>query len=146
MMAPNVLEDCTPLYVRRLSLYYLTSAMIVTTDNRTMIITQVTSYFVIVSPPRGDEPNSRQRTLFVTSIAKYMLHKQRYTVLYSVIDIKNNGAYMKTENYKISKLSYIENSSNEIMRKYQIRAQYETEPPHGDAIYSISIKGKTLPF
>ena len=53
---------------------------------------------------------------------------------------------MKTENYKISKLSYIENGSNEIMENYQIRAQYETEPPHGDAIYSISIKGKTLPF
>ena len=24
--------------------------------------------------------------------------------------------------------------------------QYETEPPRGDAIYSISIKGKALPF
>ncbi len=32
------------------------------------------------------------------------------------------------------------------MEKYQIRAQYETEPPHGDAIFSISIKGKVLPF
>lgn len=53
---------------------------------------------------------------------------------------------MNLENYKISKLSYIENGSNEIMENYQIRAQYETEPPHGDAIYSISIKGKTLPF
>ena len=53
---------------------------------------------------------------------------------------------MKAENYKISKLSYIENGSNEIMKRYQIRAQYETEPPHGDAIYSISIKGKALPF
>ena len=53
---------------------------------------------------------------------------------------------MNLENYKISKLSYIENSSNEIMEKYRIRAQYETEPPHGDAIYSISIKGKGLPF
>ena len=53
---------------------------------------------------------------------------------------------MNLENYKISKLSYIENSSNEIMEKYRIRAQYETEPPHGDAIYSISIKGKALPF
>lgn len=53
---------------------------------------------------------------------------------------------MKLENYKISKLSYIENSGNEIMKKYQIRTQYETEPPHGDAIYSISIKGKVLPF
>ena len=53
---------------------------------------------------------------------------------------------MKAENYKISKLSYIENSSNKIMERYQIRAQYETEPPHGDAIYSISIKGKALPF
>ena len=53
---------------------------------------------------------------------------------------------MKAENYKISKLSYIENGSNKIMERYQIRAQYETEPPHGDAIYSISIKGKALPF
>ena len=53
---------------------------------------------------------------------------------------------MKAENYKISKLSYIENGSNEIMKRYQIRAQYETEPPHGDAIYSISIKGKALSF
>lgn len=53
---------------------------------------------------------------------------------------------MKLENYKISKLSYIENGGNEIMKKYQIRTQYETEPPHGDAIYSISIKGKVLPF
>ena len=53
---------------------------------------------------------------------------------------------MSLENYKISKLPYIENGSNEIMERYQIRAQYETEPPHGDAIYSISIKGKALPF
>ena len=53
---------------------------------------------------------------------------------------------MNLENYKISKLPYIENGSNEIMEKYQIRAQYETEPPHGDAIYSINIKGKALPF
>ena len=53
---------------------------------------------------------------------------------------------MSLENYKISKLPYIENSSNKIMENYQIRAKYETEPPHGDAIYSISIKGKTLPF
>ena len=53
---------------------------------------------------------------------------------------------MQVDNYKISKLSYIENASNEIMEKYNIKAQYETEPPHGDAIYSISIKGKALPF
>lgn len=53
---------------------------------------------------------------------------------------------MQVDNYKISKLSYIENGSNEIMKKYQIREQYETEPPHGDAIYSISIKDKVLPF
>ena len=53
---------------------------------------------------------------------------------------------MKAENYKISKLSYIETGSNEIMEKYQIRTQYETEPPHGDAIYSIAIKNKVLPF
>ena len=53
---------------------------------------------------------------------------------------------MNVENYKISKLSYIENGGNEIMKKYQIRTQYETEPPHGDAIFSISIKDKVLPF
>ena len=53
---------------------------------------------------------------------------------------------MSLKNYKISKLPYIENGSNEIMERYEIRAKYETEPPHGDAIYSISIKGKALPF
>ena len=53
---------------------------------------------------------------------------------------------MNADNYKISKLPYIENASNEIMEKYQIRAKYETEPHHGDAIYSIFIKDKVLPF
>ena len=53
---------------------------------------------------------------------------------------------MNAEKYKVSKLSYIENASNKIMEKYKIKAQYETEPPHGDAIYSINIKGKALPF
>ena len=53
---------------------------------------------------------------------------------------------MNADNYKVSKLPYIENGGNEIMEKYQIRAQYETEPPHGDAIYSIFIKDKVLPF
>ena len=53
---------------------------------------------------------------------------------------------MNADNYKISTLPYIENASNEIMEKYNIKVQYKTEPPHGDAIYSITIKGKTLPF
>lgn len=53
---------------------------------------------------------------------------------------------MNAEKYKVSTLPYIENASNKIMEKYQIRAKYETEPPHGDAIYSISIKDKVLPF
>ena len=53
---------------------------------------------------------------------------------------------MNADNYKISTLPYIGNASNEIMEKYSIKAQYETEPPHGDAIYSISIKDKVLPF
>ena len=53
---------------------------------------------------------------------------------------------MNAENYRISTLPYIENASNKIMEKYKIKAQYETEPPHGDAIYSITIKGKALPF
>ena len=63
-----------------------------------------------------------------------------------MIYIKNNGAFMNLKDYKISTLPYIENASNEIMEKYNIKAQYETEPPHGDAIYSINIKGKALPF
>ena len=67
-------------------------------------------------------------------------------VLFVMFDIKNNGVFMNLENYKISTLPYIENASNEIMEKYNIKAQYETEPPHGDSIYSISIKGKALPF
>ena len=62
------------------------------------------------------------------------------------LDTKDNEVFMNLENYKISTLPYIENASNEIMEKYNIKAQYETEPPHGDAIYSISIKGKALPF
>ena len=53
---------------------------------------------------------------------------------------------MNADNYKISTLPYIENASNEIMEKYNIKVRYETEPPHGDAIYSISIKRKALPF
>lgn len=53
---------------------------------------------------------------------------------------------MNLKDYKISTLPYIENASNEIMEKYNIKVQYETEPPHGDAIYSITIKGKALPF
>ena len=53
---------------------------------------------------------------------------------------------MNAEKYKVSKLPYIENASNKIMEKCKIKAQYETEPPHGDAIYSISIKDKVLPF
>ena len=52
---------------------------------------------------------------------------------------------MNAEKYKVSRLPYIENASNKIMEKYQICAKYETEPPHGDAIYSISIKDKVLP-
>ena len=67
-------------------------------------------------------------------------------VLFVMFDIKNNGVFMNLKNYKISTLPYIENASNEIMEKYNIKAQYETEPPHGDAIYSITIKGKALPF
>lgn len=66
--------------------------------------------------------------------------------VFVALDIKDNEVFMNLENYKISKLPYIENASNEIMEKYNIKVQYETEPPHGDAIYSISIKGKTLPF
>ena len=67
-------------------------------------------------------------------------------VLFVMFDIKNNGVFMNLENYKISKLPYIENASNKIMEKYKIKAQYKTEPPHGDAIYSVTIKGKALPF
>ena len=53
---------------------------------------------------------------------------------------------MNAKKYKVLKLPYIENASNKIMEKYKMIAQYKTEPPHGDAIYSISIKDKVLPF
>ena len=55
-----------PVSYTHLSLPYLTKAMIVTTDNKIMITTYVISCFVIVSPPFGDEPNSRQLTLLGT--------------------------------------------------------------------------------
>ena len=80
------------------------------------------------------------------AFCQIVVTNQGYTVLFVRINIRNNGALMNVENYKISTLPYIENASNEIMEKYNIKAQYETEPPHGDAIYSISIKGKVLPF
>ena len=38
-----------------------------------------------------------------------------------MVDIKNNGAFMNADNYKISTLPYIENASNEIMEKYNIK-------------------------
>ena len=34
----------------------------------------------------------------------------------------------------------------ELLEKFQIRTKYETEPPHGDPIYSISLKDKEFPF
>ena len=34
----------------------------------------------------------------------------------------------------------------ELLEKFQIRTKYETEPPHGDSIYSISLKDKEFPF
>ena len=71
---------------------------------------------------------------------------QRMAVLARAFLSDCGDKLMATEKYKVSKLPYIENTSNKIMEKYQMRAQYETEPPHGDAIYSITIKGKTLPF
>ena len=49
--------------------------MIATMSIEKSIIIDSDSYVVIASPPSGDEPNSRQRTLFVISIAKYFLHK-----------------------------------------------------------------------
>jgi len=38
-----------------------------------------------------------------------------------MIYIKNNGAYMNAEKYKVSTLPYIENASNEIMEKYNMK-------------------------
>ena len=66
----------------------------------------------------GDEPNSRQQTLFVISIAKRFLPQiaiYQGCMSFVMFHIKNNGAYMNADNYKISTLPYIENASNEIM-------------------------------
>ncbi|MDO5154938.1 MAG: hypothetical protein Q4D51_03140 [Eubacteriales bacterium] len=54
---------------------------------------------------------------------------------------------MKEKNFNISKILYLDDRSpNEMFKKHQISVKYETEPPHGDAIYSIVIKEKLLPF
>ena len=64
-----------------------------------------------------------------------------------MLDIKNNGVFMNLENYKISTLPYIENASNEIMEKYNINAQYETEPPSmTTAVFATKAHGRVSAY
>ncbi len=56
---------------------------------------------------------------------------------------------MKKKNRYFLKISYLymfDEKQIELLEKFQIRTKYETEPPHGDPIYSISFKDKELPF
>ena len=54
---------------------------------------------------------------------------------------------MEEKNYQILRVPYVENGKQDkILVKFNIITEYETEPPRGDAIYSISLKGKSLPF
>lgn len=54
---------------------------------------------------------------------------------------------MKKKKSYILKISYLyDEKQNELLEKFQIGTKYETEPPHGDPIFSISLKDKELPF
>lgn len=54
---------------------------------------------------------------------------------------------MEVKNCRTVTISYIDdNVSKELLEKFQIKTKYETEPPRGDGIYSLSWKEKNLPF
>ena len=56
---------------------------------------------------------------------------------------------MKKKKSKFLQISYLymfDEKQIELLEKFQIRTKYETEPPHGDPIYSISLKDKEFPF
>lgn len=54
---------------------------------------------------------------------------------------------MKKKKSYILKISYLyDEKQNELLEKFQIGTKYETEPPHGAPIFSISLKDKELPF
>lgn len=51
------------------------------------------------------------------------------------------------KNCYIQKIAYLfDKEQNELLEKFRIGTKYETEPPHGDSIFSIFLKGKELPF
>lgn len=52
----------------------------------------------------------------------------------------------KSKFLKISHLYMFDEKQIELLEKFQIRTKYETEPLHGDPIYSISLKDKEFPF
>lgn len=52
----------------------------------------------------------------------------------------------KSQFLKIPYLYLFDDTQIELLEKFRIRTKYETEPPHGDPIYSISLKDKEFPF
>ena len=52
----------------------------------------------------------------------------------------------KSKFVKISYLYMYDIKEMELLEKLHIRMKYETEPPHGDPIFSISLKDKVFPF
>lgn len=52
-------------------------------------------------------------------------------------------------NWEIFKIIYVEDNYGNIHKRISecgINVHYETEPPHGDGIYSATLKNKKLPF
>ena len=52
-------------------------------------------------------------------------------------------------NWEIFKIIYVEDNYGNIHKRISecgINVHYETEPPHGDGIYSVTLKNKKLPF
>ncbi len=52
-------------------------------------------------------------------------------------------------NWEIFKIVYVEDNYGNIHKRISecgINVHYETEPPHGDGIYSVTLKNKKLPF
>ena len=56
---------------------------------------------------------------------------------------------MKKKKSKFLQISYLymfDEKQIELLEKFHLRTKYETEPPHGDPIFSISLKDKEFPF
>ena len=56
---------------------------------------------------------------------------------------------MKKKKSKFIQISYLymfDEKRIELLEKFHLRTKYETEPSHGEPIFSISLKDKEFPF